>query len=253
MNQSSPGDADMQPDLHAVSDVKCINSQPSTHSLHFMLASIASSVIAASLSMTDTTLFFSPDWNCPAAAVFRAQLLVFYRARCFVRWLYVVYQLKLTFCVLSFVLCQLLSMWCLQGGTKQVSKQASKPSFSLPSLGGKAQQVGKTAKVKAGSASQKASFSLPSLGGKAKQVGKTAKVKAGSAPQKIGFSLPSLGGKAKQVGKTAQVKAGTASTKAKQATPKGIFGTSSTRGKSSSPAKGGGPLGTRSTRPASGV
>lgn len=140
----------------------------------------------------------------------------------------------------------------VKGGTKQVSKQASKPSFSLPSLGGKAQQVGKTAKVKAGSASQKASFSLPSLGGKAKQVGKTAKVKAGSAPQKIGFSLPSLGGKAKQVGKTAQVKAGTASTKAKQATPKGIFGTSSTRGKSSSPAKGGGPLGTRSTRPASG-
>ncbi len=88
----------------------------------------------------------------------------------------------------------------------------------------------------------KPSFSLPSLGGKAQQVGKTAKVKAGSAPQK-----------AKKAATSGKGIFGTASTKVKQAAPKGIFGTSSTRGKSSAPAKGGGPLGTRSTRPASGA
>ena len=110
----------------------------------------------------------------------------------------------------------------MQGGTKQASKQAgkqaSKPSFSLPSLGGKAKQASKQANKQA----PKATFSLPSLGGKAEQVGKTAKVKAGSAPQK-----------------------------AKKAASSGasFFGTGSTRGKSSAPAKGGGLLGTRSTKP----
>lgn len=133
VNQSSPGDADMPPDLHAVSDVICIKSQPSTHSLHFMLASIASSVIAALLSMTDTTLFFSPDWNCPAAAVSVAQLLVFYRACCFVRWLYVVYQLKLTF--LCPVICAVPAfVYVVPTGRHKAGQQAGLKAQLLASL-----------------------------------------------------------------------------------------------------------------------
>jgi len=74
-------------------------------------------------------------------------------------------------------------------------------------------------------------------------VGKTAKIKAGSAPQK-----------AKKAASSGKGLFGTASVKAKQAAPtKGLFGTSSTRGKSTAPAKGGGSLGTRSTRPNSGA
>ena len=112
----------------------------------------------------------------------------------------------------------------LQGPTKQVSKQAPKPSFSLPSLAGKASQQGKKAKGQAKQASKQASkptLSLPSLGGKASQVGKTAKVKAGSVPQKAKKAVSS----------------GTS-----------FLGTSSTRGKSA-PAKATASLGTRSTRP----
>ena len=112
----------------------------------------------------------------------------------------------------------------LQGGTKQVSKQAPKPSFSLPSLGGKASQQGKKVKGQAKQASKQASkpsFSLPSLGGQASQVGKTAKIKAGSVPQKAKKAVSS----------------GTS-----------FFGTGSTRGKTA-PAKAGASLGTRSTRP----
>lgn len=114
----------------------------------------------------------------------------------------------------------------MQAGTKQVSKQASKPSFSLPSLAGKAQQAGKSVKGNAKQARKQApkpTFSLPSVGGKASQVGKTAKIKAGSAPQKAKKAVSSVTGT-------------------------GFFGTGSTRGKSA-PAKQGGSLGTRSTRP----
>lgn len=105
-----------------------------------------------------------------------------------------------------------------------MSKQAPKPTFSLPSLGGKASQQGKKLKGQAKQASKQASkptFSLPSVGGKASQVGKTAKIKAGSVPQKA-------------------KKAVSSSTS--------FFGTGSTRGKSAS-AKAGASLGTRSTRP----
>ncbi len=91
-------------------------------------------------------------------------------------------------------------------------------------------------------------------------MGKTAKVKAGSAPQKAkkaasnGKSLlGTMSVKAKQAAPTKGI-FGTASVKAKQSAPaKGLFGTSSTRGKSPAPAKGGGSLGTRSTRPTSGT
>ncbi|DBB17653.1 TPA: hypothetical protein ACH3X3_002694 [Trebouxia sp. C0006] len=122
----------------------------------------------------------------------------------------------------------------IKGGAKQASKQASKqapkPTFSLPSLGGKAQQVGKTAKVKAASAPQ------------------TAKKAASSGKSLLG----TMSVKAKQAAPTKGI-FGTASVKAKQSAPtKGLFGTSSTRGKSPAPAKGGGSLGTRSTRPTSG-
>ena len=112
----------------------------------------------------------------------------------------------------------------MQGGSKQASKQAPKPSFSLPSLGGKASQQGKKAK------------------GQAKQVSKQA--------SKPTLSLPSVGGKASQVGKTAKVKAGSAPQKAKKAVSSGtsFLGTGSTRGKSA-PAKAGRSLGTRTTRP----
>ncbi|DBA79997.1 TPA: hypothetical protein ACH3X1_008200 [Trebouxia sp. C0004] len=122
----------------------------------------------------------------------------------------------------------------IKGGTKQAGKQASKqapkPTFSLPFLGGKAEQVGKTAKVKAGSAPQKAK-------------------KAASNGKSL---LGTMSVKAKQAAPTKGL-FGTASVKAKQsASTKGLFGTSPTRGKSTAPAKGGGSLGTRSTRPNSG-
>lgn len=116
--------------------------------------------------------------------------------------------------------------FCLQGGTQQVSKQASKSSFSLPSVRGKAQKAGKTVNrgaKQAGKQAPKPTFSLPSLSGKASQVGKTAKIKAGAGPQKAKKAVAS-------------------------ATGTGFFGTGSTRGKSA-PAKQGGNLGTRSTRP----
>lgn len=153
-----------------------------------------------------------------------------------------------------------------QAGTKQASKQASKqapkPTFSLPSLGGKAQQVGKTAKVKAGSAPQKAKQAASSGKGlfglakqaapqKAKQAASSGKGLFGTASVKAKQAAPQ---KAKQAASNGKSLFGTASVKAKQAaSTTGLFGTASTRGKSSTPAKGGGSLGTRSTRPTSGL
>lgn len=153
----------------------------------------------------------------------------------------------------------------VKAGAKQVSKQASKqapkPTFSLPSLGGKAQQVGKTAKVKAGSAPQKAKQAASSGKGlfglakqatpqKAKQAASSGKGLFGTTSVKAKQAAPQ---KAKQAASNGKSLFGTASVKAKQAaSTTGLFGTASTRGKSSTPATGGGILGTRSTRPTSG-
>lgn len=110
----------------------------------------------------------------------------------------------------------------LQGATKQVSKPAPKPSLSLPSLGRKASQEGSKAIGQAKQVSKqtsKSTFSLPSLGGKAR-VGKTAKIKAGSAPQKAKKAVS---------GGTSFL--GTGSTRGKSAPAKGgaSLGTRSTR------------------------
>ena len=127
----------------------------------------------------------------------------------------------------------------LQGGAKQVgkqaNKQASRPTFSLPSLGGKAQQVGKTGKIKAAAASNQAK--------------KAASSGAGF------FGTGSTRGKSTPPAKSSgSGLLGTGLTRGKSTPPakggeSGLFGTGSTRGNSPAPAKGGGLLGTRSTRP----